>query len=258
MEDHQDEMNPTTERDGYIAGKLLPGFRSLERFDRAQHVDTARRECSLSSLGRSFFADGVMGYLAGCREEADDLIVKSEVFLALAQEIGEAPSPGSTPGFDEGTRCAALSYVRWLRSGVVAPDLVAEARDYIDVYHDRLVELDRKSVEIMIPVLLYLDAYESLTALAKRLGIGVGGTATSNSRGLLNQTLRIALATIDPALWAQQDRELLEDLVAAAANQALQKARQLHLDAMQKLTGGMSIPGLGDALAQLSDPPPTP
>lgn len=59
---------------------------------------------------------------------------------------------------------------------------------------------------------------------------------------------------IDPSLIAQGDRELIEDLVCAAANQAIAKAKQLHADAMKSLAGGFNLPGLDDALAKLSGP----
>jgi DNA-binding YbaB/EbfC family protein len=57
---------------------------------------------------------------------------------------------------------------------------------------------------------------------------------------------------IDPKLWDQQDRELLEDLVTSAANQAQAKARELHAEAMQGLTGDLDVPGLQDALGRLT------
>ena len=57
---------------------------------------------------------------------------------------------------------------------------------------------------------------------------------------------------IDPGLFAQQDRELVEDLVRAATNDAVSKARLLHGDAMKELMGGADIPGLNEALAKLT------
>ena len=62
---------------------------------------------------------------------------------------------------------------------------------------------------------------------------------------------------IDPSLIEKQDRELLEDLLPSAFNAAQAKAKQLHAEQMQQLTGGLNIPGLGDALDQLGDTPPT-
>jgi DNA-binding YbaB/EbfC family protein len=57
---------------------------------------------------------------------------------------------------------------------------------------------------------------------------------------------------IDPSLVAKGDREMIEDLLPAAFNAAQQKAKQLHKEALESLTGGMQIPGLQEALAQLS------
>ena len=48
--------------------------------------------------------------------------------------------------------------------------------------------------------------------------------------------------TIDPE--AAEDVELLQDLVAAAVNDALSKAQELAAQKMGPLTGGMKIPGL--------------
>ena len=47
--------------------------------------------------------------------------------------------------------------------------------------------------------------------------------------------------TIDPE--AAEDVELLQDLVAAAVNDALAKAQELAAQKMGPLTGGMNIPG---------------
>ena len=57
---------------------------------------------------------------------------------------------------------------------------------------------------------------------------------------------------LDPELVAKQDRELLEDLILAATNQALSKARQLHAEAMKGLAGGLELPGLDEALSKLT------
>ena len=57
---------------------------------------------------------------------------------------------------------------------------------------------------------------------------------------------------IDPQLYEQKDHELMEDLIAAAVNQALVKSKQLHAEAMKSLTGGMELPGLGEAMAKLT------
>ena len=61
---------------------------------------------------------------------------------------------------------------------------------------------------------------------------------------------------IDPTLMEKQDLELLEDLLPAAFNSAQQKAKQLHAEKMQELTGGVDLPGLSEALGQMGAGPP--
>jgi len=56
---------------------------------------------------------------------------------------------------------------------------------------------------------------------------------------------------IDQQLIDAGDRELIEDLVASAVNQALTKAKELHAEAMQSLTGGMQLPGLDEAMKKM-------
>ncbi|MDZ7841460.1 MAG: YbaB/EbfC family nucleoid-associated protein [Gammaproteobacteria bacterium] len=48
---------------------------------------------------------------------------------------------------------------------------------------------------------------------------------------------------VDESLM-QDDKEVLEDLVAAAMNDAVRKAEQTAQDKMSGLTSGMNIPGL--------------
>ncbi len=57
---------------------------------------------------------------------------------------------------------------------------------------------------------------------------------------------------IDPQLFAQGDRELLEDLLVAAMNQAVTKGKQLHADALKEITGGLQLPGMREALEKIS------
>ncbi len=62
---------------------------------------------------------------------------------------------------------------------------------------------------------------------------------------------------IDPTLFEKQDRELLEDLLPAAINAAQQKAKALHAEEMQSLTGGLNLPGMEDLLGNLGGNTPT-
>ncbi len=70
----------------------------------------------------------------------------------------------------------------------------------------------------------------------------------------LGEVLRVK---IDPTLVERGEREMIEDLLPAAVNQAIAKARQMHVDAMKSVTSDLDLPGLEDALEHLTpDGPP--
>lgn len=52
-------------------------------------------------------------------------------------------------------------------------------------------------------------------------------------------SIKISPEVVDP-----DDVEMLEDLILAAVNEAHRKARELMAKEMEKLTGGLKIPGL--------------
>lgn len=53
---------------------------------------------------------------------------------------------------------------------------------------------------------------------------------------------------IKPEAVDPDDVEMLEDLVMAAVNEALRKAQELAAQEMQKVAGGLNIPGLPPGL----------
>lgn len=55
---------------------------------------------------------------------------------------------------------------------------------------------------------------------------------------------KIQSITIEPEVVDPEDVEMLQDLVMAAVNEAIDKSQQLAADRMGALTGGLSIPGL--------------
>lgn len=61
--------------------------------------------------------------------------------------------------------------------------------------------------------------------------------------------MKVVNCRIDPTLFQSGDREMVEELICAATNQALEKIRETQMKEMQTVTGGMNIPGLSDALA---------
>lgn len=74
----------------------------------------------------------------------------------------------------------------------------------------------------------------------------------------VNGLSEVVAVRIDPSLVEKGDREMIEDLLPAAFNAAHKKAKELHAEALRSLTSGMNVPGLEDALAQLSDNPSAP
>ena len=67
----------------------------------------------------------------------------------------------------------------------------------------------------------------------------------------VNGVLEVLRCRIDPTLVAQGDRELIEDLVTTAVNQALAKGKELHAEALKSMTGGLDVPGLEETLGKL-------
>ena len=47
---------------------------------------------------------------------------------------------------------------------------------------------------------------------------------------------------IDPEVLQEENREMLEDMILAAVNEALKKVDEMAAAEMQKLTGGMNLP----------------
>ena len=78
-------------------------------------------------------------------------------------------------------------------------------------------------------------------AAEKRIEGSAGGgmvTVTADGRG------EIVAIKIDPEVVQSDDLEMLQDLILAAANDALRRARELLSTEMGRLTGGLNLPGL--------------
>lgn len=48
---------------------------------------------------------------------------------------------------------------------------------------------------------------------------------------------------IDPAVINSQEKDMLEDLILAAFNEGVRRAREMASEEMGKVTGGLKIPG---------------
>jgi DNA-binding YbaB/EbfC family protein len=82
-------------------------------------------------------------------------------------------------------------------------------------------------------------ARESLARLEAE-GSSGGGEVVAR----VNGRFELLSLRIEPKLLASGDHELLEDLVVAAVNQAMTKAREEAARSMQSLGGGLPIPDL--------------
>jgi nucleoid-associated protein EbfC len=86
-------------------------------------------------------------------------------------------------------------------------------------------------------------AFESLGQIEVEGSAG-GGAVTAK----VNGRLEVVAVRIDPSLLAEPDAELLEDLIAAAVNAGLIKARETAAQSLSSLTGGLPmglLSGLG-------------
>lgn len=61
---------------------------------------------------------------------------------------------------------------------------------------------------------------------------------------VVNGRQELVSLRIDPEVVVAEDVEMLQDLIQAAINEALNRSREMMAAEMAKLTGGMSIPGL--------------
>jgi len=61
---------------------------------------------------------------------------------------------------------------------------------------------------------------------------------------VVNGRQELVSLRIDPEVVVPDDVEMLQDLILAAVNEALNRSREMMAQEMSKLTGGMQIPGL--------------
>lgn len=71
-------------------------------------------------------------------------------------------------------------------------------------------------------------------------GSAGGGMVTVKANG----AMELVSIAINPEVLKSGESDLLQDMVVAAANEALRKAKDLVADEMKAVTGGMKIPGL--------------
>jgi DNA-binding YbaB/EbfC family protein len=71
-------------------------------------------------------------------------------------------------------------------------------------------------------------------------GTAGGGTVTVTANG----AMELVKLVIDPEVIKSGETDMVQDLILAATNDALRKAREMMANEMKSLTGGLNIPGL--------------
>ncbi|MCK5511254.1 MAG: YbaB/EbfC family nucleoid-associated protein [Thermodesulfovibrionia bacterium] len=73
-----------------------------------------------------------------------------------------------------------------------------------------------------------------------------GGMVTVTANGAMEiVSIKIEREVVNP-----EDIEMLQDLIVAAANEALRRAQQMLNEEMSKVTGGLNVPGMGNLFGQ--------
>ncbi len=83
----------------------------------------------------------------------------------------------------------------------------------------------------------------------EKVSASAGGGMVEVEVNGLGEVLNIK---IDPELVNKGDREMIEDLIPGAVNQAVAKAKEAHAAAVQAVTDDLDVPGLSDALAKFT------
>jgi DNA-binding YbaB/EbfC family protein len=91
---------------------------------------------------------------------------------------------------------------------------------------------------------------QKLQAKMAEMQAEVGNRTVSAQAGggmveaVVNGRLELVSLRVDPEVANPEDVDMLQDLILAAVNEALNRAREMMAQEMAKLTGGMQIPGM--------------
>jgi len=61
---------------------------------------------------------------------------------------------------------------------------------------------------------------------------------------VMNGKQEVLSIRIDPEVVNREEIDMLQDLIAAAMNEAIRKSHEMMTEEMKKITGGLAIPGL--------------
>jgi DNA-binding YbaB/EbfC family protein len=96
---------------------------------------------------------------------------------------------------------------------------------------------------------LLKQAQQMHTKIAQLQEEMAGKTVEASSGGgmvniVMNGKQEVLSIRIDPEVVNREEIEMLQDLIAAAMNEALRKSHEMMTEEMKKITGGLAIPGL--------------
>ncbi|MEO2166924.1 MAG: YbaB/EbfC family nucleoid-associated protein [bacterium] len=91
------------------------------------------------------------------------------------------------------------------------------------------------------------EMQERLQSLQEKVG---AQTVTGSAGGGMVRTevtgkLAVRRIEIEASVYADNDREMLQDLIAASVNDGIRRAQKMMADEMAQITGGLVMPGLG-------------
>lgn len=113
-----------------------------------------------------------------------------------------------------------------------------------------LASMMKQAQELQSKMGTFQDSLKDVTVTGEAGGGMVKVTA--------NAQQAILDCQIEPEIIEAGDREMLEDLVVSAVNQALDHAKQVAAEKMSEMTGGMDLPGLQDAMSNMGIGPQNP
>ena len=127
-----------------------------------------------------------------------------------------------------------------------------EIRIY-DIIYDALDEVKAAMAGLLAPI-----KREQMSGKLAKINEELRGQRATGSAGAglvtveVNGVGEVLACRIDASTFAAGDRELVEDLLPAAINDALAKSKRMHAEAMKSIAAGLELPGIDSALAQLS------
>ncbi len=96
---------------------------------------------------------------------------------------------------------------------------------------------------------LLKQAQQMHTKIAQLQEEMAGKTVEASAGGgmvniVMNGKQEVLSIRIDPEVVNREEIDMLQDLIAAAMNEAIRKSHEMMTEEMKKITGGLAIPGL--------------